>query len=133
TLGSGVGDALREHPPYYAGRAPAAGQAAARLGHLPIAYQRGASQSAIFDPAESGPVAELLRRMNARLDELGVSTRLVEGGRVSAVAHAATRVPPDVRFGCITESGMPDDDCEERDNREVLGREGQWMQLSVGR
>lgn len=134
TLGSGVGDALLEHPPYYAGSRPTAEEAGAmRIGHLPVAYQRGASQAAIFDPAEAGPVRELLARMNLYLDSLGVTSRLVEGGRVSAVAHAATRVPPDVRFGCITESGMPDGECAERDNREVLGREGQWMQLSVGR
>lgn len=134
TLGSGVGDALLEHPPYYAGQRLSAMEAeATRIGHLPVAYQRGASQPAIFDPAEAGPVRDLLANMNRYLDSLGVSTRLVEGDRLSAVAQAATRVPPDVRFGCITESGMPDDDCAERDNREVLGREGQWMQLSVGR
>ncbi|HSM59947.1 MAG TPA: hypothetical protein VK849_04075, partial [Longimicrobiales bacterium] len=105
TLGSGVGDAFLEHPPYYAGAEPAPA-AASRVGHLPVAYQRGASQAALFDPSLDGPVAELLERMTAYLDSLGVTARLVEGGRVSAVAHAATRGAPDVRFGCVTESGF---------------------------
>ena len=65
TLNSGVGDAHPEHPPYYAGAARAAVAAdASRLGYLPIAFQPGASQSAIFDPsaAPGSPTAALLRR-----------------------------------------------------------------------
>lgn len=130
TLGSGVGDAFLEHPPYYAGSDVEAGTAV-RTGHLPVAYQRGASQPAVFDPSLEGPVAELLERMTAYLDSLGVTSPLAEGGRVSAVGHAATRGGPDVRFGCVTESGFPDDECADREG--ALGRGDQAMQLAVGR
>ncbi len=131
TLGSGVGDAYVEHPPYYAGRG--AGAASARLGHLPIAYQRGAAQPApFFDPSLSGPVVELLDRMNRSLDSLGVSVKLAEGGSVSAVTHSATLHPPDVMFGCATPSLDPEDDCTERGDS-ALGRGRQTMRLAVGR
>ena len=140
TVRSGVGDALLDHPPYYAG-APAARVAreGARLGHLPVAYQRGAAQASIFDPASGPgtPVGALLDEMNAYLDSLGsargLTVRLVEGGRVSAVTHRATTVPPDVSFGCLTESGvLSGDDCAARGDS-VLGRGGQAMRLAVGR
>ena len=139
TYRSGVGDAFVEHPPYYAGRSAAEVAAdTARIGHLPVVYQRGASQPSIFDP-KSGPgtpVGALLEDMNAFLDSLGTASRaivrLVEGGRVSAVTHAATTVPPDVRFGCITASGAPGDDCAARGDS-ALGRGRQTMQLAVGR
>src|SRR5688500_2373512 len=63
TLGSGVGDRQLEHPPWYAGRA---GMEDTRIARLPIAYQRGASQANIFDPANEpeSPVATLVRKMN---------------------------------------------------------------------
>ena len=52
TLGSGVGDAFPEHPPYYAGASRTAIAAdASKLGYLPIAFQRGASQHELFDPS----------------------------------------------------------------------------------
>lgn len=130
TIGSGVGDRLLEHPPYYAGVAAVdAAPAGTRLGHLPIAYQRGAAQPEIFEPrADVGtPTYALLAEMNALLDSLGSGLRV-------AVQHAdaAGRIPPDVRFGCATESGRPDDDCRTRGDS-ALGRAGQTMQLSVGR
>lgn len=131
TFRSGVGDTELEHPPYYAGR-PAT-EAAGRTGHLPVAYQEGDAQAPVLDPAASPAMRELLARLNARLDATGRSARLVEGGSVSAVSHAATRVPPDVRFGCRTEGGFPDEDCEDRDDDTALGRAGQTMSLSVGR
>jgi hypothetical protein len=132
TLGSGVGDAYLEHPPYYAG-ARAGAAAPGRLGHLPIAYQRGAAQAApFFDPELSGPVATLLARMNEALDEMELSLKLAEGGRVSAVTHAATRYPPDVMFGCLTPSLDPEDECTERGDS-ALGRGDQRMRLAVGR
>lgn len=140
TLRSGVGDAFLERPPYYAG-APAAtvGSDGSRLGYLPVAYQRGASQAAIFDP-RSGPgtpVGALLAEMNAYLDSLGAAAglgvRLAEGGRVSAVTHSATTAPPDVRFGCVTKSGASDDDeCADRGGG-AIGRGRQVMHLAVGR
>jgi len=131
TLGSGVGDALLEHPPYFAGARPSPDETVS-LGHLPIAYQRGASQAPIFDPEASAEMRRLLDSMTARLDAAGLSRRVVAGGRVSAVVHADTRFPPDVRFGCETESGQPDDDCADRGD-DVMGRAGTVMQLSVGR
>lgn len=133
TFRSGVGDAFPEHPPFYAGvPAAAAAPAAARLGHLPIAYQRGASQAPIFDPSLSPALNGLLADMNAYLDSLGVSVRLAEGGRVSASPHADTRLPPDVMFNCPTETGVPDADCAEETDG-ALGRGRMTMRLAVGR
>jgi hypothetical protein len=135
TFGSGVGDALVEHPPYYAGtRLQDVRRDTSGIGHLPVAFQPGATQPVLFDPrnGEGTPLDALLELMNAYLDSLGVSERLVEGGRISAVAHADTRVPPDVRFGCLTESGVPGNECQERGDS-ALGRGTQLMQLSVGR
>lgn len=135
TFGSGVGDTLIEHPPYYAG-APlqALVRDSGRIGHLPVAFQPGAAQPALFDPrgGEGTPLEALLEEMNAYLDSLGVTQRLVEGRRVSAVAHADTRIPPDVRFGCIPEHGVPGNECAERGDS-ALGRGRQLMQLTVGR
>jgi hypothetical protein len=139
TFRSGVGDAFPEHPPYYAGTSASAVAAEpARIGYLPIVFQRGASQAPIFDPrsASGTPVGALLNEMNAYLDTLarasGLGMRLAEGGRVSAVTHAATTSPPDVRFGCITETGAPDDECLV-DRSGALGRGRQQMRLAVGR
>jgi len=135
TFRSGVGDAYLEHPPYYAGQSrEITARDTTRIGHLPIAFQRGASQPAIFDPRDGtgSPIDQLLEEMNAYLDSLGVSTRLVEGRRVSAVAHAATQFPPDVRFGCAPHLGIPGEDCAERGDS-ALGRGYQTMQLAVGR
>ena len=132
TLGSGVGDRMLEHPPYYAGAAVvAAAPAGSRIGHLPVAWQRGASQPVVFDPrADAGtPIRALLDEMNAFLDSLGVGTRVVNA---TSSAGAERMVPPDVRFGCATESGRPDDVCRARGDS-VLGREGQSMHLAVGR
>lgn len=135
TFRSGVGDAFLEHPPYYAGQSrEAMVRDTTAIGHLPIAFQRGATQPAIFDPRDGSgsPIDQLLEEMSAYLDSLGVSTPLVEGRRVSAVAHAATQHPPDVRFGCAPHLGIPGEDCAERGDS-ALGRGNQTMQLSVGR
>ena len=140
TFRSGVGDAFPEHPPFYAGvSARVVASDTTRIGHLPVAYQRGATQPAMFDPAggEGSAVDALLREMTAYVDSLGrahgVTVRLVEGGRVSAVAHRATTTPPDVHFGCVTESGAAGDDCAKRDDGGALGRGRQPMRLAVGR
>jgi len=135
TWRSGVGDAWIEHPPYYAGqRMVDVSRAAGAIGHLPVAYQPGASHEAMFDPRDgSGSAVDVfLEEVNAYLDSLGVSRRLVEGRRVSAVAHADTRGAPDVRFGCAPEFGVPGNDCAERGDS-ALGRGLQQMHLSVGR
>jgi hypothetical protein len=134
TVGSGVGDTYLERPPYYAG-APAGTVAAAGapIGHLPIGYQRGATQPPLFDPDGGGgtPVGTLLREMNAYLDSLAAAT----GGsvRIAVASVPSNAVAPDVRFGCRTATGAPGEDCEPRDSRASLGRRSQNMHLAVGR
>lgn len=122
TLGSGVGDAFLEDPPFYAGR-DVTGDA--RTATLPVTYQRGAVQMASFDPSASAgtPTAELLREMNAFLDSLAVESAMV---RVAPPAGT----PPDVRFGCESD---PSGDCAERDDDSALGRGRERMHLAVGR
>lgn len=126
TLGSGVGDTLVDHPPYYAGGRVVG--AADRISHLRVGYQRGAAQAAIFDPAGTAgtPVAELLAEMNRYLDSLGVSAPL--GATISRTFPAGTA--PDVKFGCRYDASG---DCEERDDGAALGRGRVEMQLAVGR
>jgi hypothetical protein len=139
TVRSGVGDALLEHPPFYAGASVVAIRTdSSRIGHLPIAYQRGASQSAMFDPKAGANTAvdALLRDMNAYLDSLGkagsISVRLAQPGPVSAAANQSKLTPPDVSFGCVTSTGAIDDDCADRGDG-ALGRGRQPMRLAVGR
>ena len=121
TLGSGVGDAYLERPPFYAGGPVTS---AGRIAHLGIAYQRGATQEPIFEPAsESGsPVAALLREMNSYLDSLGASVR------VTASSDGPGR-SPDVMFSCET---TPDGDCATADEG-VLGDREEKMRLAVAR
>ena len=140
TLGSGVGDAFPERPPYHAGVSAAAIAAdTSRIGHLPVAYQRGATQPSTFDPASDAgsPMHALLAEMNAYLDSIGlarrVSVRLVDGGRVSAVAHRASTTPPDVQFGCVTDTGSPDGECREPETGAAFGRGPRNLRLAVGR
>ncbi len=137
TLNSGVGDAFPVHPPYYAG-APQTAVATdtSRIAHLPVEFQRGASQSAIFDPRSGTgtPTAALLAEMSAYLDTLmrgpAISVRLTtpDGG-----TSDATLIPPDVRFGCVTVTGASDDECEVRGDGGALGRGHQPLKLAVGR
>ncbi|HEU4563071.1 MAG TPA: hypothetical protein VFS05_00425 [Gemmatimonadaceae bacterium] len=122
TFRSGVGDRILKDPPYYAG-ASVAGDTA-RVGHLPVGYQRGGSQAPIFDPAGGAgtPVAALLAEMNAYLDSLGATVRI-------GAAPAGT--PPDVRFGCETDAM---DECVRSDSSGALGRGNTTnMRLAVGR
>lgn len=121
TYRSGVGDKLLEHPPYYAGSAPAADSAS--LGHLSVAYQQGATQSPIFEPAaNSGTIAVLLADLNAYLDSLGMSRR------VTTIPHGTA---PDVRFSCEPRTSGPDDECATGEG--ALGRDDIVMHLAVGR
>lgn len=140
TFRSGVGDAFLERPPYYAGATKASltppGQ---RVGLFPVHYQPGASQPAFMDPrwAPGSPIATLLTDMNAYLDSLSATgalplVRIADGERVSAVAPTSMGVPPDVRFGCMTEGDLPGEDCVVRGDS-ALGRKGQRMKLAVGR
>jgi hypothetical protein len=104
TFRSGVGDAHLESPPYYSG-ARVSRDATPRVVHLPIGYQRGATQSPTFDAAANPgtPTAALLAEMNAYLDSLGVTTR------IDAAAGASRGTPPDVHFGCPDDPS--DGDC----------------------
>ena len=119
TFRSGVGDTYLERPPYYAG-ASAPGTATP-IAHLPIAYQRGATQPAFMDPKsdEGSPTAALLREMNAYLDSLGLSTRVRVEGRPAGT-------PPDVQFGCDADPASPDECHNENPGRPR-------MRLAVGR
>lgn len=121
TLGSGVGDAYLERPPFYAGGPVAA---TGRIGHLGIGYQRGATQEPMLEPAnESGsPVAALLRDMNRYLDSLGASVRI-------APVSAPPGRSPNVMFSCET---TPDGDCATADQG-VLGDREEKMRLAVAR
>lgn len=135
TFKSGVGDTFLEHPPYYGGRAMSTvARDSSAIGYLPVAFQRGASQPAIFDPRTGAgtPMDRLLDEMNSYLDSLSPGTRLVTASGSAKGAPAKAAVPPDVRFGCLTENMVPDEDCADRGGG-VLGRSPQQMMLSVGR
>lgn len=136
TFRSGVGDAHLERAPWYAGASPSAIRSnSSRVAYLPIDFQSGATQPAAFDPsmAANSPTHSLLREMNAYLDSLttatGVAVRLEADPRAG---DARSRVAPDVQFGCVTESGMQDDDCAIRADS-VVGRGSARMRLAVGR
>jgi hypothetical protein len=125
TYRSGVGDRMLEHPPYYAGAAPAD---TGRLGHFSVAYQRGSIQSPIFEPrGDAGtPIAALLAEMSAYLDSLGVTAR------ITALPQGT---PPDVRFSCETPTAGAgaDDECATGEAGGALGRDDIVMHLAVGR
>lgn len=112
---------MLERPPYYAGGTVAPDTA--RIGHFRVAYQRGATQEAMFDPGggSGSPIAALLAEMNAYLDSLGVTTRIAAGPPQGS--------PPDVRFSCKTE---PTGECA-IDEGVALGRGDITMHLAVGR
>lgn len=122
TVGSGVGDRFLEHPPYYAGGSAGDG---ARVIVLPVYFQRGGSQSAIFDPssAAGSPVATLLADMNTAIDSLAAERALLR------VSRPPTGTAPDVYFGCVQD---PSGDCVERGDS-ALGREGTTMHLALRR
>ena len=127
TLNSGVGDRILERAPWYAGIAPTDVRTRTpRIGHLPVAYQRGAAQSPIFDPAEGEGSRALLAAMTAWLDSAGITTRIVQG------TPAPTGTPPNVTFGCITSTGTPDGDCAEEGDATLAGGQPR-MKLAVGR
>jgi hypothetical protein len=91
TIRSGVGEQRLEEPPYYGGTHVFDGGV---IAHLPITFQRGATDSEMFDPksTEGTPVHALLMEMNAYLDSLAVTNAL---GPVSVRG-----TPPDIQFGC---------------------------------
>ena len=99
------------------------------LSRFSVAPRR--ARSSIRSAAPGSPTAALLAEMSAYLDSLLTGgTRSVRLSAPSAVGSPL--VPPDVRFGCLTESGAPDDDCV-ADGSSALGRDRQQMRLAVGR
>lgn len=140
TFRSGVGDALLEHPPYYAGaRTTPAAAPGIEVGILPIYFQPGDAEASMFAPswAAGSQLAALLSDMNAYLDSLTTTAgtrpiRLVPGTPVSAVAPTTMGVPPDVQFGCTTYMDIPGEDCDVPED-EALGRDGQYVKLAVAR
>jgi hypothetical protein len=124
TFQSGVGDAFLDHPPFYAGRAVAGDSGT--VAHAPVAYQRGATGSATFDPKGGAgtPMAAFLAELNASLDSLGATRRLTPGSLVRGT-------PPDVQFGCTT---GPGGDCINGDRTEgMVNRSKAGTKLAVGR
>lgn len=129
TYRSGVGDAFLAHAPYYAGAQSSPPiPAGSRVGILPVYYQPGAGQPELFDPRSGpgSPIAALIDEMNAAVDSLAGTEGL------TMLRSTAGGTPPDVRFGCLTESDLPGEDCAERGDS-VLGRGDQRMKLAVGR
>jgi len=124
TFRSGVGDRQLEHPPYYTGQLATAMQPAPRIVPMLVQYQRGASQAAMFDPADGGgtPVGALVAEMNAFIDSLFAGSTL-------SVSSTNEVVPPNVYFGCELDAS---NDCVERGDS-VLGRRGTTMKLAVER
>jgi hypothetical protein len=122
TYRSGVTPKSFEQPPFYAGATVAPGQA--RVAHLPIRYQRGAEQAALFEPkGDAGsPAATLVAEMNAYLDSLGGWARFEP-----VVAEVGT--PPDVHFGCAVDAAG---DCTEEGEVQGGGA-NRRLELSVGR
>jgi hypothetical protein len=127
TFRSGVGDSFPEHPPYYAGVTMEA-VADAPLAYTPIVFQRGASQSEIFDPTAdaSSPVSRLLVEMNAFADSL------LSGATRATRSMSWAGTPPNVIFGCITDTGTPEGDCAEQGDAALAGGDPR-MRLAVGR
>lgn len=123
TFRSGVGDAFPEHAPYYAGKGAVLPDA--RIAHAPVTFQRGASQSDIFDPRSSSdsPVAALVAEINEYVRSLDVTTALPSASPLRGVA-------PDVMFGCAQDALM---ECADRDADSTLGRRFTTMRLAIGR
>jgi hypothetical protein len=120
TYKSGVAPKSFDRPPFYAGTT--ATPDARRVAHLPIRYQRGAEQSAMFEPkSDAGSAAAvLIAEMNAYLDSLAVTTKL-------APKTAESGTAPDVHFGCL--AGIADS-CVGEGEPDHTNRQ---FQLSVGR
>jgi hypothetical protein len=122
TIGSGVGDAHLLRPPYYAGNGDVPN---GRIVHAPIVYQRGSTQSPIFEPSgdAASPVAALLAEMNAYLESLGATTRLTSLGD-------APGVRPDVIFGCRTDAAG---ECEPEPGADTTDLARRTLRLAVAR
>jgi hypothetical protein len=84
TLNSGVGDRFLEHSPWYAGAARDGATIA--IAHLPVTYQRGASQLALMDPqaGAGSPAGALIDEMTEWLGSLNqpLSAPRLYAGRI---------------------------------------------------
>lgn len=137
TVGSGVGDRMLSRAPFYAGaRSSPVAAAGIRVGALPIAFQPRVGLNESFDPSDApdSPMARLLVEMNAYLDSLTTANGSTPVRVALAAPLDARAVPPNVRFGCLTEGDLPGEDCIARGDS-VLGRVEnlQQVKLSVGR
>lgn len=124
TFRSGVGDASLRQAPWIAGKPAPSG---AEWLVLPVAFQAGASQPAIFDlkPAEGTALAELVAEMNAALADRQL------GGRATPLVGAGL-TPPDVRFGCTADGTMAE--CPPRPTSSGLfSGDGLRQHLAIGR
>lgn len=119
TFRSGVAPKDFDGPPFYAGAGITGAEA--RLAHLPIRYQRGAEQPALFEPegGPDSPAGALVAEMNQFLESLAASVPL----RVTTELGTA----PDVHFGCTVDASG---DCTEEGEVTPTNRR---LQLSVGR
>jgi hypothetical protein len=124
TFNSGGGDAMLRQPPWIAGKhAPPDAQWLV----LPVAYQAGATQPAVFDlkPAAGTALADLVSEMNTAL----AARRF---GPMAAPIAGAGHTPPDVRFGCASDT--PVSDCPPRPTRSGLfSGDALRQRLAVGR
>lgn len=119
TLGSGVGDAYLERPPYVAGGPLGVDPAA--LAVLPLRYQAGAAEAPLFDPDSAGPAGALLAEMGQYLDSLTAGT------------HALAALPgtaPDVQFGCARDGFG---DCIDPDEHHGFSNDRIRQKLAVAR
>lgn len=100
TWAPGPRDRAFEHPPYYVNY-PAdireAAQRPNRVGYYAAWYQSGGVPFLSPKSGADTPVGKLLADMNAYLDSLADSLRLVPLG---VAKTARPFIPPDVRFGC---------------------------------
>ena len=119
TYQSGVAPKSFDRPPFYAG---ADVPNVSRVAHLPIRYQRGAEQGAQFEPksAIGSPAATLVAEMNAYLDSIATSAKLLP--TITEVGTA-----PDVHFGCLP--AMIGGDCVGDGDEDA----NHQLELSVGR
>lgn len=122
TVGSGVGEARLERPPFYTGRTTGD---IARIAYTPVAYQPGAAQSPIFDPeaGEGTAVQRLLHEMNAYLDSVAPEYLVAQ-------VEPPSGSPPDVHFGCETD-GM--DECLPQSGSGFFGPGDRPLRLAIGR
>lgn len=122
TFRSGVGEKTLAHPPWFAGQIAPVDPAS--IAHYPVAYQPEPTQPPVFDPEgkERSAVAALLVEMNQFLDSL-------RGGPALDRLPPPNAVPPDVRFGCISDAFG---DCLEAGDA-APGGGPQAMRIAVGR